>query len=175
MILIADLVAALNAEPSDEPYLAQLLAAAVEYINEPGGRYFGPLKEITDARVVVGSVVSLSNEPVGGVIDVTRWSGSAWDPVDTSGYVLDGRLVYTTNLSNNAHIRVTYVAGYALDGSDEYDTEPAAEATWAAPEDIKQAVRMLVGHWFLNRESAVVATVSVEVAQGVSMILRKYQ
>lgn len=163
MIPVADLVTALNAEPGDATYIAQLLAAAVEYINEPGGRYFGSIAEVTENVVWRGGTFQLASEPVDGVFAVTKWSGSAWEAVDTAGYVLDGRLVFadTPDLRyGRSHLRVTYEAGYEEIGEE-----------WDAPEDIKQAVRMLVAHWFTNREG----TTSDEVKEGINMVLRKYR
>lgn len=46
--------------------------------------------------------------------------------------------------------RVTYDTGYESLDDDE----------WNAPEDIKQAVLIAVGHWFENREAVVVGATS---------------
>jgi len=58
-------------------------------------------------------------------------------------------------------VRVTAVAGYADNAS--------------VPHAIKQAVLLLVGHWFMSREASVIGTIVSELPLGVQAILQPYR
>jgi uncharacterized phiE125 gp8 family phage protein len=161
MIPAHDLMQWLKAEPVDERIVASLEAAAVQYVSEAGGRWFGTPRTVTDTGTWHGGPFLLSSEPRGAVV-LERWSGGVWSAIDEGGYRLDGRLLYPMAMRRGPleTWRVTYEAGY-----DEME----------APEDVQQAVRMLVGHWYENRESVVVGTSSTEIPHGVTEILRRYR
>jgi uncharacterized phiE125 gp8 family phage protein len=42
------------------------------------------------------------------------------------------------------------------------------------PDDMKQAVLMLISHWYENREAVIVGTISAEVSLGVNQLLSPY-
>ncbi|CAB3921875.1 head-tail connector protein [Achromobacter mucicolens] len=48
---------------------------------------------------------------------------------------------------------------------------PANAGEMALTKDVEQAVKLLVGHWYSNREAAVVGAVSNDVALGVERLL----
>lgn len=56
-----------------------------------------------------------------------------------------------------ASVNVNYVAGYGL----------AA----AVPHDIKQAMRLLIGHWFVNREAVLTGTISNDIEFSLAALL----
>lgn len=58
-------------------------------------------------------------------------------------------------------IRVRYVAGYAT----------AA----AVPQSLKQAMLLLIGHWYENRESVTVGAVARDIPFGVDALVRSYR
>lgn len=60
-------------------------------------------------------------------------------------------------LDTGETLRITYTAG---------ETD--------APDDMKQAVFMLVSHWYENREAVVVGTISAEVSLGVNQLLAPF-
>lgn len=170
MISTDELMDWLGAEPEDRATVEGLRAAAIAYINEPGGRYFGPLATITEDVTWNGGTFQLGNEPVGGTVTFTQWgSGGTYEAYDASSWRVSGRLVYGVAGAYArgwpVHLRASYQAGYAPDSIDD--------SIWAAPEDIKQAVRMIVADWFLNREGT--TEVSAEVNVAVQAILRKYR
>jgi len=169
MIGTAELVSWLKALPEEEPLIESLRASAVAFVNEPGGPYFGPETTLTETVNYRGGVIQLSSQPQGAVT-LEEFSGGAWVAVPADQYVAQGRIIhllgrrtYTAPL----FLRASYPAGYEADAGD-----PDA---WNAPDDIKQAVRLLVAHWFANREAAVVGTVAEEIALGVERILRNYR
>lgn len=55
-------------------------------------------------------------------------------------------------------VTVTYLAGHST-------------ASASVPANVKQAVRMLVGHWYRNREATLVGTVSTEIELGLNALL----
>ena len=51
------------------------------------------------------------------------------------------------------------------------DDVPEGPEQMALTDDVKQAILLLVGHWYANRESVVVGTISAEVPMGVPALL----
>lgn len=61
---------------------------------------------------------------------------------------------------------ITYRAGYpGADGGMEPDP------TAGVPQAIRKAMRMLIGHWFINRQAVVTGTISTEVQFSVESLL----
>lgn len=179
MISTAELTAWLRAIPTVEDDLIRSLErAAVAYINEPGGAYFGARTTITEEFKWRGGTQLIGNEVTlgdGEEFTLEEWDGTAWGAVDASRYLLSGRLLYISGSwpTGGSHFRVSYPAGYT---AGDPQADPAGDPdVWDAPEDIKQVVRMLTAHWYTNREAAVVGVTSDEVALGVRMILAKYR
>lgn len=68
--------------------------------------------------------------------------------------------------------RIT-ITGLPNDRSDIYVLLTAGWATAAdVPGNLKQAIRMLVAHWYENRETVVVGTITSEVQFGVDQLLQ---
>jgi hypothetical protein len=165
MIATADLVAFLRAPSEDAALIASLRASAIAYIERTTGAHFGPLGPVTETHRWHGGPLVLNSEPRGPVT-LERWDGNAWSAMDAATYYADGNLVYPNASWWGGHtrFRVTFDAGYDPDAGDPGDplAEPPVPATpgdpdvWAAPDDIKHAVRLLVGHWYENREAVVV-------------------
>lgn len=92
---------------------------------------------------------------------------------DSSHYQVDtnrtpGRvsLAYNKTLPNTLSgvanaITVTYVAGYT--------------SRAAVPESIRLAIRLLIGHWFENREDSITGTIHGPIERGVSSLLWPYR
>lgn len=164
-----------KAEPEEIDNLRALERAAVEFLNEPGGRYWGLTAEIVEQLPWRGeSPLLLGNEPADGVVELEEYDGTAWATVDTSRYMLNGRMLYLDwgqpmyrSPRWPVQIRATYSAGY-----EPLETDP--DVWEGVPEDVKQAVRMLVMHWYRNPQAVVVGTTSAEVELGVRAIMRKY-
>ncbi|MCC6426278.1 MAG: phage head-tail connector protein [Phycisphaerales bacterium] len=57
-------------------------------------------------------------------------------------------------------VQITYVAGYG----------DAA----AVPDGLKQAIKLLVGHWYENRETVVVGTIATEIQQTFELLVGMY-
>lgn len=61
-------------------------------------------------------------------------------------------------------VRVRFVCGHA-----------AAPAVPALPEEIRQAVLLLVGEWYSNRSNAIVGTTAVELPTAAAMLIAPYR
>lgn len=159
MISDTDLIAYIRPSTDDEiDTLRRLERAAVAYVQNRTGRYFGAVGVITETLQWRGWPMQLSNVPdLAEAFTFESWDGSAFTAVDSTTFHTDGAFVYLERgntswapLSMPTRYRVTYTAGYTEQGADE----------WDAPEDVKQAVILLVGHWFENREAAGVGAYS---------------
>jgi uncharacterized phiE125 gp8 family phage protein len=152
MISDADLLAHTRAESTETAYLRKLEKAAIEAIQQRTGRYYGATATLTEYLTWRGWPMRVANEPA-TLATFQSWDGTAWQTVDASTYYLQGPFIFWNSqtaptwspLTMPARYRVTYAAGYT-----------AAGDVWAAPVDIQQAVLLLVGHWFENREAVVV-------------------
>lgn len=156
------------ASVEDIDVLRRLEKAAVAMIQKRTGRFFGVSGVVTEELQWRGWPMALSASPT-ALTTFQSWDGSAWAAVDASTYYLSGSFIYLqagnsswTPLSMPTRYKVTYTGGYTDLGGEE----------WEAPEDIKQAVIMLVGHWFENREAVVVgASSSGELPMAVSALI----
>jgi hypothetical protein len=168
MISTQDLQDWMKAEDEDAPVLRQLEEAAVAAVQKITGRYYGVTTNITETINFRGFPLQLSNDPVGGVITLLeQWDGTAWSTVAAADYYAWNSFVFSNGGAwdqvSLTRFRVTYPAGYTVN--------PLDADVWPAPADIQQAVKLLVGHWFENRESVVVGTSGFEVPQSVQMLL----
>ena len=167
MISTADLQDWMKADDADAPVLRRLEEAAVQAVQSYTGRYYGVTSAVTEVIRFRGFPLTLSNDPIGGTITtLEQWDGSAWSVVAATSYYVYGSFVFSEGSWNTLSLtrfRVTYNAGYTVDTNDA--------DVWPAPADIQQAVKLLVGHWFENRESVVVGTTAAEVPMSVQMLL----
>jgi hypothetical protein len=165
MISDADLVLWTRADDADLPTLRRLEKAAIAYIQGRTGRYYGTTAEIVEPLTWTGWPMALANSPVDDTVTLESWSNGAWTAVDASSYSLLNGFIFWENsvssLSRPTRYRATYNAGYEVDGDDEN--------VWPAPDDIQQAVLLLVGHWNENREA--VGTITQQVQLSVDALL----
>ncbi len=153
----------------DLPALRRLERAAVAFVEKRTGRYFRATGVVTEILHWRGWPMPLANVPVGGTLtSVESWDGTAFSAVTAGSYYYDNGFLWWnsdtaswTPPTTPTRYRVTYNAGYTAGVTDE----------WSAPEDIKQAVIMLVGHWFENREGVVVGTITTDVKLGVEALI----
>lgn len=174
MISTADLQDWMKADDVDAPVLRQLEESAVAAIQKLTGRYLGVTAAITDIIRFKGWPLGLANEPIGGVLtSLEQWDGSAWRALTAADYYVDGSLVWPNYTYTppapwlvpvvSQRFRAIYNAGYTV--------SPTDADVWSAPSDIQQAVKLLVGAWFENRESVVVGTTAAEVPLSIQMLV----
>lgn len=161
----------MKADAADTAMLRILEQAAVKAAERITGRYLGIAAAITEIIRFKNWPLSLANEPVGGAItSLSQWDGTAYALVDAANYYVEGSLiwsnasfVYPQILPEPQRYKVIYQAGYAGAGD-----------VWAAPADIQQAVLLLTGHWYENRESVIVGTNAIEVPLAARALLDNY-
>lgn len=143
MIPLADMVDWLRAEPADAPLIQGLISAAVEHVENETGRSFRSSGDSSEVVIWTGWPVSLSTAPTEGDPFTLEESGAdGWSIVDPSRYSVEGSRIWPVGrwrVSGPLRLRATY-HGQPADG----------------PEPVKLAVKLLVGHWYENREAVVV-------------------
>lgn len=173
MIAIADLRNALRVEDdtpaAENDLIRDYERAAVAFVERDTGRYFGPAVERTDYFTAYGQpVLWLENTPAGAVT-VTS-DGTA---VDAADFETRGRRIVREggwgDYRRPVEIAATYTAGGTV-------PDPVgAPDVWEAPADIRNAVRMLTGHWYENRIPVATGTVAPEIKLTVDAILGKWR
>lgn len=174
MISDAELLEWMKADSSDTATLRLLEKAAIKAIENRTGKWFGLTTTLTEITRFKSWPIALAQDPV-SFTSLSQFDGSAWSVIPSTDYYIDGSLIYPNNTisltpsylvpSPSQRMKAIYTAGY---------TESATNV-WPAPDDIQMAVRLLVGHWFENRESVVVGTNAVEIPMTVEMLIEPYK
>lgn len=149
MIATSELVTWLRAPESRADEIARLERSAVAAAEKRGGFYYGPRAELVQMVSWSAGPIQLRAAPIGEV-SVERWSGAGWEVVGTTGFYVQDALLYLLNppySRTSVQYRLTYEGGYEVDENDAN--------VWAAPDDVKHAVRTLVALWFNNPEGNV--------------------
>lgn len=146
MISVSDLKDALRVTRSDEDaYIADLEEAAVAVAENETGRYFGPEQQTTEWLRGHGHPrLHLAEEPSGTITSVDQriypgGTATTITATEDNGYVQRGRqLIRKAGLvwHDGYEYEVSYKEGYT---------------SGAEPDEIRQAVRGLVVHWYENR------------------------
>lgn len=150
MISDALLIAQVNGEPEDLTTLRRLEIAAIETIQVRTGRYYGTVAAITEYLNWRGWPMQLANVPI-SLTTFKSWDGSAWSAVASTSYYLQGSFIYWNSRNIPAWSPLTMPTRYEAVYQAGY-TVSADPLVWPAPADVQQAVCLLVGHWFRNRE-----------------------
>jgi uncharacterized phiE125 gp8 family phage protein len=158
---------ALNIEDDeDQDYVELLIAAASAWIDGPDGcvgKSIGP--QTLEARLDAfdGTEFKLPFGPVNGIVEITyldpdraeqTLASGAYDLLAGGVVALRAGSAWPSVLYRNDVIGVQYEAG-----SDE------------VPVKVKQAVLLLVGHWYRSRQAVVVGTIASDLPLGVDALL----
>jgi uncharacterized phiE125 gp8 family phage protein len=125
---------------------------------------FGDCRYVQGQRVYpvrspLKSVSSISYLDSGGATTVMPSSDYVVSTGDQPGYIAPSYNASWPDVYQQPNsVTVTYVAGHST-------------VSTGVPENVKQAVRMVVGHWYRNRESVLVGTISKEIEMGVDALL----
>jgi uncharacterized phiE125 gp8 family phage protein len=176
IVTIAEIKKHVRAEyfTHDDDYLESCVAAATDHIDGANGwvgRAFGTQTwdYVIDAfPCVEGGGIRLPLPPMQSVTYVKYISPDTGLEVDATGYTVDaysdpGWVMPSTNgwpspmTAINA-VRVRFVAGYLI-----------------TPPSVKQAIKLLAGHYYENRESVVLDSRPSELPQAVESILDKFR
>lgn len=159
----------LTDDTTEDPLLSTLIAAARQYCEQHTGLAFGTqtLELILDAFPT--SAISLPTQPVQSVTSIKYKDYLGVETtVSTADYVVDtdsatiapayGKYWPTFTAYPINPVRIQYVAGYTT-----------------IPESLQQAMLLLIGHWYENREGTIISAVSKELEFAVSSLLALHQ
>ena len=107
----------------------------------------------------VESVKYIDNNGIQQEVDV---NGYMYDRVAVIGMIFSSYNMpwpYARNIKNS--IEIEFICGYGL--ADD------------VPSSIKSAMLLLIGHWYVNRESVIVGVSIADVPQAVEMLLNPYR
>lgn len=166
--------AAAEADIEDD-YITRLVDAARVYVESGWGLALinQSHKVLLDAWPAGG--IKLRPFPVASVTHLKVWNGSAFAASSLSTQLVEGRpalLILADGGSppvparTRQGIEVEFVCGFGADGDD-------------VPASIKQAILLLVGHWYENREASVSSKtgfgVSADLTRGVEDLMAAYR
>jgi len=180
-VTTVEAVAHVNAQGvGDDDYLASLNIAATAWAEEYTGRAFinRTYKAFLDAwpvdtRGYQLTTLDLPKPPLVSVTHVKTYDDAdAVTTFSSASYFVDtnslkGRLALRTtaawpSVTRTANgIEIQWVAGYGA----------AADV----PQPIKQAILLLVGHWYANREAVKVGETVANIPMGVEALLNAYR
>lgn len=178
MIALSLLKTAMRASDTtdEDAYLLELEAAAVAHIQNMTGRYYGAAAAVTQQVIGGGHERLWLAEPAATLpVSVKERSGAGADEITITAANSDG---YEFRHGSMALVRkagvwgqgyeyeVTYTRGYAQTGN-------GAEASIAAPPEVREAVMILATWWYEQRIPAALGTVAPEVENHLRSILRQ--
>ena len=168
IVTVQEMIEWLRAESEDAYLIESLIDAAVKHVENETGMHFGASTEITQTSGPGDQILTLRGVPVEGEdFTIERWAGESWESVEASAYYVDGSRVIPAagrwRFSGDPapRLRVRYTAGWT-DGLQ--------------PTPVQLAGKLLVGHWYENREAVVVqGAVPHEVPLAVDRLLAPYR
>lgn len=159
---------------ADDSLIAALVTAAREYIEGATARALvtQTLRTKIDGFPASDDAIRLPRAPVQSVSSVTYLdSDGATQTMSASDYValldlepaevaLAADASWPTTSEQRGAVTVTYVAGYGAAG--------------VVPQAIKQAILLLVGHWYANREAVAPGQGVSEIPMGAQALISMY-
>jgi uncharacterized phiE125 gp8 family phage protein len=152
----------------EDALILALVTAAREWVENFTGRVLVQ-REFTDSFSCFGSYLELNQRPVVGTPTIayvdTDDAEQAFASIITSGSRYPFRIYPASDsswptIASNTTITVTYTAGY-----------PEGEV----PQSLVQAMLLLIGHWWNNRESVVIGSTATEVPMAVNALCMPYR
>lgn len=141
----------------DDALIASLIAAATDFIEGPNGSGIALLKQDWVLTLDGASrVIDIDLTPVTAVASITV-DGETVDPATYAVEVHTRPTTISLAASLPGAVKVYFTAGYGADPD-------------AVPELLKQAVKLLVGHYYIHRGDA-----DADVPMAVTTILRRYR
>lgn len=158
----------LNDDTTEDAWIADRIVAAREWCENYTGKALAwQTIELYGSGFPSGQGFRLPMAPIVSVTSVT-YKDSAGTESTFTDYIADtvnGWVVPAYGKSWPSFtpypvnpVKVTYVAGYD-----------------SAPQVVKQAMLLLIGHWYENREAVVIGTISTEIQFTVKALLSQYR
>lgn len=166
----------------DDALVTSLIAAATQFIDGPHGLLSRCIVTQTWELVLdrfpsgaigiplppLQSVESITYLNADGDSVVIPENGYSVDNARQPGYVLPGPDGWPQVGDYINAVRIRFVAGYAPEGSPiDYRAN--------VPQAIKQAILLIVGHWYENREDVIVGQMPMKVPMAADALLFPYR
>lgn len=168
----------------DDTYITELITAAREYTEQITNRVYisqtwklyldaFPVNDLQSIQIPRPPLISVSSiQYYDNDDNLQTWSSSEY-VVDTDsflGEVYPGRnYTYPVARDFPKSVIITFVAGYANSGASPVDLADNV------PEPIKQAIKILVAHWYENREPIITGTIVADVPISYSALIMPYR
>lgn len=161
-------------DTADDGYIDSLIQAAREWCEDFTNRQFiqatwvlyldaFPAWNILLPRPPLSSITSIAYIDTGGTSQTFSSDDYTVDTDSTPGRVYPNYdESWPATRAQQKAVTITYVAGFGT-------------ATTDVPESINQAIKLLCGHWYENREEVIVGTISKQVEFAVDALLRRNQ
>lgn len=149
----------------EDTYIEELINAATRYAEGYTRRQFvnATYRKTLDCW---NCKIYLDFPPLVSVQSVESLIDDEWTTWDSSNYrvITDAHVGYVYSTSTPDHdtgpavFRIDYTAGFG-------------ETAATVPDEAVQAIRLIVGHWFLNREAVVLGTIATSVPMAANALL----
>lgn len=160
-------------DDEDQAYVESLIAAATAWVDGPDswvGRAFGP--QLLEWRLDVWPSADAFRMPFTPELEV-----ASVKYVDLGGIEQTWAFptpLYFENLPDirgrAGDIRIRYWAGYG-----KRDPQDATKWIAEVPKPVRQAVLLIVGHWYANREEVVTGTITAQVPMAAEALLSTFR
>lgn len=158
-------------QDDDDGHLSALITAAREYVETFTHRAVAPQTwDLKLDRFPCGDVLTLPKPPVTAITSISY--------VDTNGATQTWSATeYTTEFPSGqwaAPARITTAYGYFWPQTRDVINAVTVRFVCGyvtCPESIKAAMKLLIGHWYMNREAVIVGTIVQQVPQAVDALL----
>jgi len=172
---LAEAKAHLKVQHSGEDSLiTSIIAAARTYVESGWGLALISQSWRATADWWPADGLPLRPYPVGAITAVRVWDGSSMATQSLSGFLLiEGRQAYAA-VQDGASTPIPSRSRSGIEVDFTTGWEDAAHV----PEDIKQALRLLIAHWYRNRSASLTALgrgVSSDIIKGVSDLMAAYR
>lgn len=169
----------LRVEGTDEDdKISAFILAAVDHVEEYTRRaLIEQTWELVLHEFPSRDYIAIPRPPLIGVEAFEYTEAEASEPTDFSEYAADydrNRVVLNYGESWPA-VTLDPVAGIRIEFVSGYFDESASPAGENVPDAIKQALLLLVAHWYENREPVIVGTISADLPLTVRALLGPYR
>ena len=162
---------------SEDTLLSGLIVAAREYVEDCTGLVLTP-RTVTETAPQLGRWVDLSSWPVSGVSEIRYPLAGVMTPLATSAWLVSTKRRPVRLLPSSFGWGVSGTTLVAAPGLPvEIDVAAGFATPGDVPQSIRQAMQLLVAHWYANRSSAEVGAraAAVEIPFGVAELLRRWR
>jgi len=152
---------------AEDGLIASLIATAREHVEDLTGLVLTP-RTITESVRSTGCAIDLASWPVTAIVAIRTIDGASETTVASDGWSV-------TRHRRPARVRLTAPAMHG--GDIEIDLQAGFATPADVPATVKQAMHLLIAHFYTNRSAVEAGTsaAAVEIPLGVDALLRRYR